>query len=276
MEYLVLAAIIVLLAVVFLLIKAYMLKPGKTTPLLEKMKEHKFAHRGLHGEEIAENSLSAFLAAKEAGFGIELDVRLAKDGVLVVHHDDTLKRSAGIDGKVIDYTSEELSNIKIFGKDEGVPTFRQVLDAIDGSVPLLIEIKHDLGEGGVAERLAVELEGYGGEYIVESFNPLALRKFRALNPHVPIGILSMKYMEEEKYKGKLLYWLLQNLYMNFLARPDFIAYEKNGHDVKNLRRIRKQYSTPLFAWVPKSEEEESAAISQGFDTVIFENYTPHG
>lgn len=59
-----------------------------------------YAHRGFHGEEgIPENSMAAFKKAKGSGYGIELDVQLTKDGVMVVHHDYDLKRTCGVNKK---------------------------------------------------------------------------------------------------------------------------------------------------------------------------------
>ncbi len=246
--------------------------PGRRKCGLEKYMSVKFAHRGLHDEEKAENSMSAFRAAKEAGFGIELDVRLSADGELVVFHDPTLNRVCGVEGRVIDKTAAELAALSLEGTKDGIPTFREVLELIDGTVPLLIEIKMEGDEHGIAEKLAEVIEGYRGDYIVESFNPLALRTVRRLMPSVPRGILSSRFSSDKKYKGKLLYFLLENLALNFLMRPDFIAYEKGGHSVPVLRHIRKALRTPLFAWTVRSRDEEDKAISDGFDTVIFEGY----
>ena len=66
------------------------------------------AHRGLHGNGIPENSVPAFLKAIEAGYAIETDVRLSKDGVPVVFHDDTLVRMTGRNGRVESLTAEQL------------------------------------------------------------------------------------------------------------------------------------------------------------------------
>lgn len=269
----VLGSVLALCLCVWLLV-LWMTMPGRRKCGLEKYKSVKFAHRGLHDEERAENSMSAFRAARDAGFGIELDVRLSRDGELVVFHDPTLERVCGVEGRVIDYTAEELSKMSLSDTDDGIPTFRQVLELIDGAVPLLIEIKHDLGEGGVAEKLAEVIADYRGDYIIESFNPLALRKVRELMPDVPRGILSMRYSEEPRYKGKLLYFLLENLLLNFLMRPDFIAYEKTGHSNRTLRRIRRKVGTPLFAWTVRSADEEIKTVGDGFDSVIFEKYIP--
>lgn len=266
--------VLVAIALIALLLMLYMICPGRKRPEMDKFKNYRYAHRGLHGEGKAENSLSAFAAAKEMGYGIELDVRLSKDGELVVFHDDNLSRVVGIDGKVIDYTAEELAAMSLSGTSDGVPTFRQVLDLIDGAVPLIIEIKMHGDEKGVSEKLVEVLEGYKGDYVVESFNPIALKIVRKLRPDILRGILSMEYMKQDKHKGKLLYALLQHLMLNFMVRPDFIAYEKNGYAVKGLRFVRHSFGTALVAWTVKSQEEENAAISHGFDAVIFEGYIP--
>ena len=263
---------LVLLALLLVILFLFATKPGTRRCGLERYTEVKFAHRGLHNRERAENSMSAFRAARDAGYGIELDVRLTKDGELVVFHDKTLDRVCGVPGKVIDFTYEELTAFKLGGTDDTIPLFSDVLSEIDGRVPLLIEIKMEPGESGIAEKLAEVIDGYHGDYIVESFNPLALRAFMKLKPEIPRGILSTLYSKEEPFRGTFLYFLLENLMMNFLMRPDFIAYDKRGSKNYVLRLLRKNFSTPLFAWTIKSEEEEEKAISDGFDTVIFEGY----
>ena len=250
----------------------WMIKPGTRKCGMERFTQVRYAHRGLHDGGRPENSLSAFRAAKSAGYGIELDVRLSKDGKLVVFHDPTLHRVCGVEGRVIDYTAEELSTMRLAGTSEGIPTFKQVLELIDGAIPMLIEIKMEPGESGVAEKLAEEIKDYHGDYIVESFNPMALRIMKKLMPSVPRGILSMRYADDEKFRGKPLYFLLENLVFNFLMRPDFIAYEKGRSKNKILRFIRKTWRTPLFAWTVRSEDEEARAISDGYDTIIFERY----
>ena len=269
--------VLIVLASIYLLSVAvwlYMIWPGKNRPEMEKYKHVKYAHRGLHDENKAENSMSAFAAAKEKGFGIELDVRLSKDGELVVFHDETLTRVAGKEGKVIDFTAEELAGMSLSGTADGIPTLKEVLELIDGTVPLLIEIKMSPSESGVAEKFLEVIEGYKGDFIVESFNPFALKTVKKARPDILRGFLSAEYTKDERYKGKLLYRLLQNMNLNFLMRPDFISYDKKGYSVKNLRFIRRVFGTALITWTIKSQEEENAAISHGFDTVIFENYIP--
>lgn len=262
------------LALLVLLLGLFMIAPGQKKRQMQRYAKVKYAHRGLHDATRAENSMSAFRAAKEHGFGIELDVRLSKDGELVVFHDDDLKRMTGVDGKVNEYTKDELAKMSLLGTEDGVPTLREVLELIDGAVPLLIEIKSKNGKEGTAEKLVEVIKDYKGEFIVESFNPLSLRVIKKARPDVLRGILSMEYTKDERYKGKTIFTLSEKLLLNFLMRPNFVAYEKNGYAVKNVRLIRRSFGTPLIAWTIKSLEEEKEAISRGFDTVIFEGYLP--
>lgn len=252
----------------------FMIWPGGRRREMEKFTKIRYAHRGLHDSERAENSMSAFAAAKEHGYGIELDVRLSKDGELVVFHDETLTRVVGKEGKVIDFTAEELSKMSLSGTADGIPTFRRVLELIDGAVPLIIEIKMGTGESGVAEKLMEVIDGYRGEYVVESFNPLALKAVRKMRPDILRGILAHEYMKDEKYQGKLIYRLGQNLELNFLCRPHFIAYSHSDYSVPKMRFVHRVFGTPLIAWTVRSQQEENAAREHGFGTVIFENYIP--
>lgn len=112
-----------------------------------------YAHRGLfdNDSEAPENSLPAFKRAVDAGYGIELDVQLSKDGIPVVFHDATLKRMCGVDGNVWDYTLKELQQMKLANSSATIPTFAEVLKTVDGKVPLIIEYKLDVPQTKVCE-----------------------------------------------------------------------------------------------------------------------------
>lgn len=262
------------LTVILALLWLFLSLPRVPTRLPKKYKYVRFAHRGLHTEGVMENSLTAFMRAANAGYGIELDVRLCKSGELVVCHDESILRVTGVDKRVVDLTLNELSRYKLSGTEDTVPAFREVLRLIDGRVPLLVEIKSSLEDTGVAERFLEEIADYSGEYIVESFNPKVLRTVRRARPDIPLGILSLQYTKEEKFKGKPIYFLGEKLKLNFFARPDFIAYDHTGYGVRALRLLRKIFKVPTFAWTVKSQEEERLARAHGFDTVIFEQYIP--
>ena len=266
----ILIAIGVLLA--FSAVYLILIAPGRSKGVKD-YKRIRFAHRGLHDEIRAENSMSAFSAAINERFGIELDVRLSKDGELVVFHDDTLDRVCGIEGRVDSFTAAELSKMSLSGTKDGIPKFSKVLELVDGKVPLLVEIKEDMGNSRVSEKCAEMLSRYDGDFIVESFNPLSLRNSKKILKNTPHGILSHKYYAYEKYR-KPLYFLLQVLVTNCLCRPSFVAYDHRHFKCFSLRVLRKMFGVTAFAWTIRSADEEVMAYRHGFDGVIFEGYIP--
>lgn len=250
-----------------------LIKPNRRREDTQKFAKVKFAHRGLHDSERAENSMSAFRAAVDRGYGIELDVRLSSDGELVVFHDDELSRVTKEEGRVDTKTAKELSEIKLSGTDDGIPTFKEVLKLVSGRVPLLVEIKEDAGKYGVTKKTVEVLKEYKGDYLIESFNPLALALVKKEMPEVVRGFLSQNFLCEKKYK-KPLYFLLQNMLLNVTCRPDFISFNHNHYKNRVLKLIRALFKTTAFAWTVRSREEEATAYKNGFDSVIFENYIP--
>ena len=101
------------------------------------------AHRGLHNVKAPENSLAAFRLAIEHGNVIELDVHMLADGKIVVFHDDNLKRMTGVDAVIKDKTFAELSKLWLKKSSQKIPLLTEVLDLVDGKVPIIIEIKYD-------------------------------------------------------------------------------------------------------------------------------------
>jgi len=269
-------ALIVIAAVIVLLFAAWLLmaKPRRRRPEAEAYSRVRYAHRGLYGNGVPENSCTAFRLAVEAGYGIELDLQTTKDGEVVVFHDGTLKRMCGesVAGGVIDYTLSELSRMRLAGTDERIPTFTEVLKLVGGKVPLCIEIKND-GDGIDTTRRTLDiLEHYEGPYCIESFNPLIIRYVKKHAPHIVRGVLSQRFFKHKDYR-KPLHFMLGILAFNFLAKPDFIAF--NGHHAASLPlRYARKCGAFTLAWTVASEEDEAYVRSHGFDSVIFEKYLP--
>jgi glycerophosphoryl diester phosphodiesterase len=151
-----------------------------------------YAHRGLHDNrgDAPENSMKAFEKAVEGGYGIELDVQLSKDKIPVIFHDFTLKRVCGNEGKVCDYTYEELSAFSLYGTKERIPKLEDFLKMVDGRVPLIVELKVEWTDISVCPLADGILSTYDGAYCIESFNPLALIWYRKNRNRVMRGQLS--------------------------------------------------------------------------------------
>lgn len=232
-----------------------------------------YAHRGLHdNDKIPENSLSAFKNANEKNIGVELDVHLTKDGVPVVIHDSDLKRLCNTDSFVEDMTYDELKDLKILGTDETIPSFKDVLVTC-GEIPVLCEIKTRDTEQHPELCSAVYemIKEYTGQIVIESFNPYVLGWFRENAPEIIRGQLSNG--KDEFTKNGLTgfeFTFAANLMLNFISRPDFIAYNfKNDSLGIALNRI---YGTRLVAWTVKSMDDVQVAAADGYSSFIGEDF----
>ncbi len=157
-----------------------------TTPFLN------IAHRGASGHE-PENTLRAFRRAVEMGADmIELDVRCAGGGELVVIHDDELERTTGVQGFVSETPLEELLRFDA-GQGERIPLLEQVLETVNGDAALNIEIKDSFAVKPLAAFIAraAELPRWPlDRFLVSSFNHYDLWLMRALCPGIRLGALA--------------------------------------------------------------------------------------
>ncbi|MBP3462774.1 MAG: glycerophosphodiester phosphodiesterase [Tyzzerella sp.] len=266
---LVLIIVLAVLAVIYLFLVAPRMinKPDRS-----KLMGVHYAHRGLfdNDSDAPENSLNAIRKAVEAGYGIEFDIQLSKDDVPVIFHDASLKRMCGVDGKIWDYTLEELQKMKLADSDQTIPTLMQVLEVVDGKVPLIIEYKMDRVDTKVCELGNAILENYKGVYCMESFHPFAVKWYREHRPDVVRGQLSQDFSKTD-YKG-IQYWAMTHLLLNFLTRPDFIAYNHKDAD-KFSRRLCTQLGALSVAWTIKNRKQYEDAKPY-FDLVIFDSFIP--
>ena len=268
---LILAIIVIVLIVLYLLmIMPRMTKRPDYTPLMGRY----YAHRGLHDNdsEAPENSMAAFRKAVDAGYGIELDVQLTKDRIPVVFHDESLKRVCGVDGNVRDYTFEELQQFTLCKSEERIPLFSDFLKLVDGKVPLIIEIKIHENANTVCSKADELIREYKGVYCIESFHPLAVNWYRKHRPEVIRGQLSSNFNEKGKRETPAMF-LVHYLLLNFLAKPDFIAYD-HLHK-KNLSRLicKNLYKALSVAWTIKSQKQLDDSRDD-FSLFIFEQFIP--
>lgn len=263
------------IALLFLLYLLLMLPLGAARRM-RGVPAHHFAHRGLHDltaqPPAAENSMTAFRRAIEAGYGIELDVRLSSDGVLVVFHDDTLTRVTGEAGRVDSRTAAELAALSLFGTDDGVPTLMEVLAEVRGRVPLLIEIKEDGMDHSVTEETLRQLASYHGEVLIESFNPFSLAVVRKRAPHVRRGLLCDHFTCSPAFRrGR--YYLLQWMLFNRLAAPDFLALSVEHRRYLPFR-LAALCRVPRYLWTVRREEDVDVLCREGYGGLIFEQCSP--
>ena len=150
-----------------------------------------YAHRGA-SEYTPENTLLAFYTGMYMGAnGIETDVQMTKDGVLVLFHDDTITRLTGENGSVQDYTLEELKQFT-FEKDgrvDKIAVFEEFLQQFGWrDISFAIEIK----QAGIESQIADMIRKYHIEHkvVVTSFMIECIREIRNYAPELRIGLLT--------------------------------------------------------------------------------------
>jgi len=233
------------------------------------------AHRGLHDSTHPENSMSAFENAIKFDYAIELDVHQIEDGTIVVFHDETLMRMTGRDGYITQVKNkEELENFRLLGTDQKIPTLEEVLEFVNGKVPVLIEIKdykiqHYNPQNIFESNLFEILKNYNGEYAIMSFNPYVLKWFKIHAPEVIRGQLSC-FFRDNKMKFVVKYALKRMLLNKKTSEPHFIAYDY--HDLPN-RYVKKYKKLPLLAWAIPNQQEYMR-VAPHCDNIIFEGFRP--
>jgi len=268
-----LTAIIILTILAALYILSVMGR--KVHPGFKALRGWSYAHRGLHGNGVPENSMAAFRAALAGGYGIELDVHLLKDGNLAVIHDPSLKRTAGVDVQIEDLTTEDLSKYTLEGTAETIPTFRQVLDLFDGKAPMIVELKPEHGNHGeLTEAVCDMLDSYNGVYCIESFDPRCVAWLKKNRPDIIRGQLTENFVSNPRSPLPLvLKFILTHQIENFLILPDFVAYKFADRRTLSNTLVRKFWGVQGMTWTITSQEEHDTAVKEGW-IPIFEGFRP--
>lgn len=242
-------------------------------PGLSLLQGWNYAHRGLHDAEKPENSMAAFRAALECGYGVELDIHLMKDGNLAVIHDTSLKRTAGAEVKITDLTADELSDYHLGGTVETIPLFSQVLELYAGKAPLIIELKADDNVDALVDAAVKAMDGYEGPYCMESFDPRCIYALKKRYPHIIRGQLTENYFNSKSDLPTPLKWALKNQVLNFMTMPDFIAYRYRDLDTFSNKLVRGFWGVQGVTWTLKTQDELDDAVQKGW-LPIFENFKP--
>lgn len=268
----------IIVVILLLLVYAELIRPNLPRRDISPLTGVDYAHRGLWntnepGENNRpENSLAAFRAAVEKGYGIELDVHLTKDGHLVVHHDDSLKRLTGVDIRIAESTLDEVRACKL-PNGEPVPTYDEVLETVAGRIPMIVEVKVEGNADALSKAVYERMKTYSGPWCMESFAPSAVKWFRLNAPEVIRGQLAFDHAG--KGKTAFLFWRnigIASMLQNLLARPDFVAFEAKSvkwHTISiHLLRLMKPW---FVAWTVRSQEDMDKLRGK-WDLQIFEKF----
>lgn len=234
-----------------------------------------YAHRGLNDNKngIPENSIAAFENAVLYGYGIELDVLVTIDDVVVVVHDNNLRRLCGVNIRVSESTYDEISKLKILNSNQTIPKLIDVLNLVDNKVPLIIELKIAKDIKRNCKQTAAVLDSYFGQYCVQSFNPFMMQWFKKHRSKVLRGQIYTNFFKSKINNSIVNKFMYSFLLYNFISRPDFIAFDIKNKNMLSLKLNRMLLNTPLFAWTIRSQEQldEIKGIA---DSYIFEHFIP--
>jgi glycerophosphoryl diester phosphodiesterase len=227
------------------------------------LKNWTYAHRGLHGPGVVENSPSAFRAAIEAGLGIECDIQRSRDHAAMVYHDWDFARLHGRAeaGAMLDEKDWRL--LRYEGGGEGPFGLADLLEMVAGKVPVLIEIKSRRGYDAerTCERVIGALSGYAGDCAVMSFDPRVSRWLRRHAPQIVRGLV----MREDAHGYTQKAW--QRHLALWIAKPEFVAYHVKALPNAFAANLRA-YGMPMLTWTVNSPETLATARAHADASIV--------
>lgn len=239
------------------------------------LSKYLYSHRGLFDNSGAapENSLAAFRASVDKGYGMELDVQAAGDGTPVVFHDFTLGRMTAARGSVANLDHRALGKLPLLGGKETIPTFADTLDTVNGRTPLLIEIKVPPGGriGPLEARIAELLAHYNGPFAVQSFNPASVAWFVENAPAFTRGQIAQNFISRPEpgmaWRQRLAWG---KLWSCGTSQPHFVSYNVRDLPSPPTRAVRRQ-RIPLLCWTVRTPQQAAIARRHA-DSFIFEGF----
>jgi glycerophosphoryl diester phosphodiesterase len=232
------------------------------------------AHRGLHDRAsgIVENTAGAFAAAIAKGYAIECDLQLTKDREAVVFHDEWLDRLTLGKGRVKDLTAAEMKLQTIRDSSDRVQTLSEMLQQVDGKVPLVIELKsHWDGDEKLAERALQVLESYRGSHCLMSFDPDVIEAVRIKSPGTVRGIVADRACDDFYNTLPLARRLeMRNMAHLGRTRPHFISFHFHELPWTPVTAYRNA-GNPVISWTIRSPEQAAAARRYS-DQITFERF----
>lgn len=153
------------------------------------LKNQIIAHLGVHDNtRIYENTISAIERAIKINIPISIDVRMLKDGNLVLFSDSTLERLLHVEEKIENITINDLNYYSKFK----IPTLEEALVTIQGRIPVIINIRAKSKRHLLESRIVNLLKNYPGEYTIQTKSLSQLKYIHKNNKNAIIGYVLNK------------------------------------------------------------------------------------
>lgn len=205
------------------------------------------AHRGIYNNiTIYENSLEAIMYAVKNNLIVEIDVRLTLDHEVVVFHDEDASRMLKLKDKINSLNKEELDYMSPYH----IPTLKEVLESIDGKVPIVIEVKED--NKVIRNKLIDVLKDYKGKFVIQSFIYDIVRFFKKKNYIVGLLVGDKKNIK----------YLTKNIDV------DFFNIKYDAVDKISLNILKKNYYLIGYTLDNRASVEEYIKV---FNNLVIDN-----
>jgi glycerophosphoryl diester phosphodiesterase len=234
------------------------------------------AHRGLHDASagVIENTASAVSAAVAAGYGIEVDLQITRDGEAMVHHDETLGRLNEGEGRLDGMDAADLAAVRFKATSDRMMTLDRLLDLVAGKSALFLELKSRFDrDRRLAARTAEVLRSYAGPVAVMSFDPCQVDAIREFAPGLPRGIVAQRGYRGAGKSGVSGRDKLTYLLRGLRSRPHFLAYHVRDLPAPAPLSARHLLGLPLLTWTVRSPDDQRRA-DRWADQMIFEGFRP--
>ena len=210
-----------------------------------------YAHRGVHEKEL-ENSYEAFKIAIDRSLPIELDVRLTKDKKVIVYHDKSLKRLFEINEKIRDLKYKKIIKLT----DNKVSRLEEILNLINGEVPVIIEVKKSTKDYKLEKELVKILDKYDGVFAVKSFNRKTMLWFKRNREDYVRGLLVHNNIKTifDRYR---LYRTIKKV------DPDFLSVSHRLLNHRYIQRYRRRMKVLAYTIKDKETFDKYKNLSDG-------------
>jgi glycerophosphoryl diester phosphodiesterase len=235
------------------------------------------AHRGLHdaARGVVENTASAVAAAVAAGYGIEVDLQLSRDGDAMVHHDDALGRLTEGIGRLADLSAAELRQAPFRATADRMMTLGELCDLVGARVTLVLEIKSRFDrDDRLIARVVQVLAAYAGPVAAMSFDPYVVAGLRRAAPRLRRGIVAERRFDHSEWR-QMSPWQrrgMAHLLHAPMTRPDFVAYRVDDLPAP-ATRLARTLGAPVLTWTVRTPAQRERA-AQWADQMIFEGFQP--
>ncbi|MBN2300166.1 MAG: hypothetical protein JXC31_03150 [Acholeplasmataceae bacterium] len=231
------------------------------------------AHRGLYTIDgsIPENSKAAYLNALDKGYSIELDINVLKDGTVIAFHDPSLKRLCNDSRLLSELNYNDIKDCHLLNTEQKIMRFDEVLELVDGKVPLLIELKPFGDVSLLCNSLVKNLTDYKGKYAIFSFHPKVVMWFKKNHPEIIRGQIA-EYFNDDQKMNVFTKYLMKSMFFNRLTKPDFVSY--GIHDLPNhyCDKLMKKGIT-VISYAARNQDEFDC-IKSHYHNTVFEFFEP--